>query len=186
MAIIHQGRLTSVQSYWNGNTPIVPVQSSVRIRCVSKRWCSLISDPQFAKCHFKRASERIQILLFSTRSHIRSQPVDAPFGNKYKNLIVPFKSYADVVRDKKKLRGRIVKIIGSCNGLVCVALSDDKNFYIWNPSTGDYRILHDLRISPLASKYGYGFGYNYSTNDYNLLVAASFIPGFNHENEISL
>jgi hypothetical protein len=63
------------------------------------------------------------------------------------------------------------------------ALSDDKNFYIWNPSTGDHRILRDLRISPLASKYGYGFGYNSSTNDCNLLVAASFIPGFNHENE---
>lgn len=141
----------------------LPVKSLVRFRCVSKRWRYLISDPRFAKCHFKQASERVQRVLLSTPSEIRSLHADAPFGNGLKELIVPFKQ-----------PGCTVRILGSCNGLVCVALCYLKDFYIWNPSTGDYKILPDPGISPIG-EYAYGFGYDSSTNDYKLLVTAYFI-----------
>ncbi|KAG7969571.1 hypothetical protein I3843_07G037100 [Carya illinoinensis] len=57
----------------------LPVKSLLRFRCVSKRWRSLISDPRFAKSHFRQASERSQRLLISSRSEILSLDCNVPF-----------------------------------------------------------------------------------------------------------
>ncbi|KAG2694674.1 hypothetical protein I3760_08G155600 [Carya illinoinensis] len=57
----------------------LPVKSLVRFRCVSKQWFSLISDPRFAKVHFKRKSDDNQRLLLSTPLWLSSLEIDAPF-----------------------------------------------------------------------------------------------------------
>ncbi|KAF5441920.1 hypothetical protein F2P56_037130 [Juglans regia] len=140
----------------------LPVKSLVRFRCVSKRWRSLISDSRFAKSQFRRASERSQRLLITSGSEIRSLDCEALFEHSTTPsvLAVPFQK-----------RGRYVSIIGSCNGLVCVALYSHRDFYIWNPSTGNYRKLPDPGISLRGHIYRHGFGYDPSTDDYKLLVA---------------
>ncbi|KAF5441919.1 hypothetical protein F2P56_037129 [Juglans regia] len=145
----------------------LPVKSLVRFRCVSKRWCSLISDPRFSKSQFRRASVRSQRLLISSRSGIRSLDCEAPFEDSSTPsvLVVPFQK-----------RGRYVSIIGSCNGLVCVSLYSHRDYYIWNPSTGNYRKLPDPGISLPGRKYWHGFGYDPSTDDYKLLVANFRMP----------
>ncbi|XP_042988344.1 F-box/kelch-repeat protein At3g06240-like [Carya illinoinensis] len=140
----------------------LPVKSLVRFRCVSKRWRSLISDPRFAKSQFMRTSERSQRLLISSSSEIRSLDCEEPFEDSSTPsvLAVPFQK-----------RGRYVSIIGSSNGLVYVALYSHRDFYIWNPSTGNYRKLPDPGITLRTRKYRHGFGYDPSTDDYKLLVA---------------
>ncbi|KAB1201526.1 hypothetical protein CJ030_MR0G003213 [Morella rubra] len=153
----------------------LPVKPLLRFRCVSKRWFSLISDPHFAKSHFKRASERTQRLLLSTSLRLGSLEVDKPFGNgsAVKKLNFPFKQ-----------RGRRVKILGSCNGLVCVSLYGHKDFYIWNPSTGDCRKLPDPAIAVHRKNiYIHGFGYDSSTDDYKLLVGSYPLPRPSREAE---
>ncbi|KAI8566686.1 hypothetical protein RHMOL_Rhmol02G0061400 [Rhododendron molle] len=56
-----------------------------------------------------------------------------------------------------------VRIVGSCDGLVCVAT--DSQVFIWNPSTRKSKRLTDMPHPPFIS---YGFGYDESTNDYKV------------------
>lgn len=148
----------------------LPVKPLVRFRCVSKHWRSLISDPHFAKSHFNRASGQTQRLLLHTPSGLGSLEVDAPFedGSALRELVLPIKrQYRDV------------RIVGSCNGLVCVCLLRDPiEFYVWNPSTGDYRKLSDPGFSPNSDINAYmrGFGYDSSTDGYKLFVDPYTIP----------
>lgn len=56
------------------------------------------------------------------------------------------------------------KVIGSCNGLLCIAIKKER-YLFWNPWTGIYRKL--AAASPLEDfSDKFGFGYNQSTNDY--------------------
>ncbi|XP_042988349.1 F-box/kelch-repeat protein At3g06240-like [Carya illinoinensis] len=145
----------------------LPVKSLVRFRCVSKRWLSLISDPRLAKSQFKRAADHIQRLLFPTPFGLGSLEVDAPFGDgsALRELFVPFK--------QPDLR---LNLLGSCDGLVFASHYDHKDFYIWNPSTGEHRKLPDPGISPHPdNEYMYGFGYDSSIDDYKVIVIA-FLP----------
>ncbi|KAF5441922.1 hypothetical protein F2P56_023952 [Juglans regia] len=141
----------------------LPVKSLIRFRCVSKRWRLLISDPGFTKSQFGLASEHPERFLISSSSGIRSLGCDVPFGDSsaLRELVVPFQ--------RNCLR---VRIIGSCNGLVCVALHPHKGFYIWNPSTGDHRKLPDPGAPLRGFIYWHGFGYDSSTDDYKLIVAS--------------
>ncbi|KAG6702515.1 hypothetical protein I3842_07G037700 [Carya illinoinensis] len=145
----------------------LPVKSLVRFRCVSKRWLSLISDPRFAKSQFKRAADHIQRLLFPTPFGLGSLEVDAPFGDgsALRELFVPFK--------QPDLR---LNLLGSCDGLVFASHYDHKDFYVWNPSTGEHRKLPDPGISPHPdNEYMYGFGYDSSIDNYKVIVIA-FLP----------
>ncbi|XP_035551520.1 F-box/kelch-repeat protein At3g23880-like, partial [Juglans regia] len=145
----------------------LPVKSLVRFKCVSKCWHSLISDHQIAKSQFRRASECSQRLLISAGSEIRCLDCEAPFEHSTTPsiLAVPFQK-----------RGRYVSLIGSCSGLVCVSLYSHRDFYIRNPSAGNYRKLPDAGISLRGRKYRHGFGYDPSTDDYKLLVANFRMP----------
>lgn len=142
----------------------LPVKSLVRFRCVSKRWLSLISDPRFEEWHFKRASEHAQRVLFSSRNEVRSLDFNELFRDStaLKQLVVPFKQ-----------PNRRVRILGTCNGLVCVSLYNHKDFYLWNPSTAVYRKLPDpwIKQSGDTHTYRHGFGYDLSSDDYKILVA---------------
>ncbi|WRX22646.1 hypothetical protein QQP08_015133 [Theobroma cacao] len=59
--------------------------------------------------------------------------------------------------------------MGSCHGLVAVALEKDKVF-LWNPSTGDYKKLPDPCFPSSGALYCHGFGYDSSTDDYKVLL----------------
>ncbi|KAL6196754.1 hypothetical protein ACLB2K_032368 [Fragaria x ananassa] len=107
----------------------LPVKSLIRFTSVSKRWRFIIlSDPKFAASQFKAAHQQKTLgrrLIFSTDApHLESVNLDdtPPYGRK---LNFPFEQTEETD----------VKLLGSCNGLVFVAV-DDTNFYIWNPSTG--------------------------------------------------
>lgn len=70
------------------------------------------------------------------------------------------------------------RVVGSCNGLVCLANIDCDNICIWNLSLKLYKILHvpNKRSRPYVNVFGsrpyinvFGFGYDSIFNDYKIL-----------------
>ncbi|KAB1224761.1 hypothetical protein CJ030_MR1G028611 [Morella rubra] len=146
----------------------LPIKYVAQFRCASKQWRSLISDRRFARSHFLRASGHTQRLLLSNTFGLGSIDIHEPFGDglAVREVNFPFQQ-----------PGRLIRIVGSCDGLVCLSLFPNIDFYIWNPCTGDHTRLPDLNISlPNCKIYIHGFGYDSCTDDYKLLVAAYIKP----------
>ncbi|KAK9949272.1 hypothetical protein M0R45_004805 [Rubus argutus] len=154
----------------------LPVKSLVRFKCVSKRWSSIVSDPQFAKSQFKFTSERKTLshrLLLSTvpqwESQLESldlQTLSFEDDASVRKLTYPFKEPG----------GCAVKILASCNGMVFVALVPHDSSYIWNPSTG---LLFKLPnpsngVTSISGLPYCGFGYVSATDDYKVFVSDHF------------
>ncbi|XP_004289386.1 PREDICTED: F-box/kelch-repeat protein At3g06240-like [Fragaria vesca subsp. vesca] len=120
----------------------LPVKSLLRFRCVSKRWCSIVSDPQFAKLQFKVACEQKTLnhrLLFTRNdSEFESLDLETPWNGDKPSIrkLTAALEFAEWSRLH-------AEVLGSCNGLVSVATPNiwDPSTgviqcYIWNPSTG--------------------------------------------------
>ncbi|KAL6206048.1 hypothetical protein ACLB2K_023299 [Fragaria x ananassa] len=143
----------------------LPVKSLIRFTSVSKRWCFIIlSDPKFAASQFKAARQQKTLgrrLIFSTDApQLESVDLDdtPPYGRK---LSFPFEQTEDID----------FKLLGSCNGLVFVAV-DDTNFYIWNPSTGVSMQFPEPGFYDAKGLQCYGVGYVSATDDYKVFAAA--------------
>ncbi|XVE81980.1 hypothetical protein DITRI_Ditri15bG0110200 [Diplodiscus trichospermus] len=150
----------------------LPVKSLLRFKCVCKSWKSLISSPSFARLHLERSSGTK--ILTSTPSALKLLEYETWFGGE---ICLDF---------PPKSRDRRVGIMGSCHGLVAVALESDNGFFIWNPLTGDYKELPDpcfpstMDIKRFLDN-GFvpwgkdtnvnGFGYHSSTDDYKLFFS---------------
>jgi F-box interacting protein len=97
-------------------------------------------------------------------------------GKKFKSLDLETLSFGDKSSVRKfscpfkKLRN--VDILCSGNGLVCATLDYEKNFYVWNPTTGLYKQLPDPPVlsKPYEVIY-HGCGYLSATDDFKFLVA---------------
>ncbi|KAF9614662.1 hypothetical protein IFM89_019790 [Coptis chinensis] len=147
----------------------LPVKSLLKLRCVCKSWCTLISDPNFINLHLKHSLENNDQTIL--RGHLASEvylleckqrlvKLDSP-----PNLSMPSFMYNDGT-------------LSCCNGLVC--LTDDGNtICLWNPSTRRHRILPQPLVARNPSGYTFnmGFAYNSIEKDYvvvRLVVTARF------------
>ncbi|XP_061998759.1 F-box protein CPR1-like [Rosa rugosa] len=153
----------------------LPVKSLIRFTSVSKRLHSIIlSDPKFAQSQLKAARQQKTLnrrLLVSTEvPQLESLQLDdtPSFGepSSVRKLSFPFQPQP----------GGYVKLLGSCNGLVFVAV-DNKLFFIWNPSIGFSKQLPDpgFPLDDNVLPY-YGVAYLSATDDYKVLVASYCIP----------
>uniref|UniRef100_A0A5B7BPJ1 F-box domain-containing protein n=1 Tax=Davidia involucrata TaxID=16924 RepID=A0A5B7BPJ1_DAVIN len=143
------------------------VKSLLQLKCVSKSWRSVISDPKFAITHHNRALQdkdvcrQRQRLLLSSRNLYSVQyklPQDNVRTGVARELDSPFK-YENPYD--------WVDIIGSCNGWVCIALDD--TLFIYNPTTGESKkILNAPEILP-ARMNKYGYGYDPLNDDYKVV-----------------
>ncbi|KAL6144734.1 hypothetical protein ACLB2K_055425 [Fragaria x ananassa] len=112
----------------------VPPLSLITFKCVSKHWLSLISDPEFRRCH-------------TLRNHNPKISSFFPTKIKDENLLKsPFKTLNSAVSD-----GSNIGILQSCNGLfLCYALSGEQtkhHVYVVNPSTNQFRGLSSPSVS---------------------------------------
>ncbi|XVE81977.1 hypothetical protein DITRI_Ditri15bG0109900 [Diplodiscus trichospermus] len=150
----------------------LPVKSLLRFKCVSRSWSAFISSPSFSKLHFERVSGTK--ILASTPSGVKLLERETCFGGEIRLDFPPRK------QDNR------VRILGSCHGLVAVALESNNGFFIWNPLTGDYKELPDpcfpspMEINkfldngfvPWSEETNFnGFGYDSSTDDYKLFFS---------------
>ncbi|KAL6144088.1 hypothetical protein ACLB2K_054783 [Fragaria x ananassa] len=155
----------------------LPVKTLMRFRCVCTTWRSLIADPHFVKKHMKYHAERgvnddDMRLLFSMKPPSTMALTD-------------LKGLKDAGQDLKSFREDRVAIrelefpvcldfvqhsdivnFGSCNGIICVQFR--KDFVLWNPCTGDHKVLPKPSGVSFYSQY-YGFGYDEINDDYKVV-----------------
>ncbi|KAM1429750.1 hypothetical protein ACFX2I_045912 [Malus domestica] len=182
----------------------LPAKSVVRFKCVSKRWCSILSDQQFAKSQFKFASSQHQRLLFQQHSSSSEclsfdlNPVSS-LGDvsSVRKLTFPVERLqsdrARLLESHKKPRRDHVRLLASCNGLVCFTVDnpDDlivSRYYIWNPTIGFLQKLPQTTSSSPSSEKKrcdlnhFGFGFVSATDEYKFLT--SYYHRSNAEMEI--
>ncbi|PIN13420.1 hypothetical protein CDL12_13946 [Handroanthus impetiginosus] len=146
----------------------VPVKSLLKFRCVSKSWHSLISSSQFIKTHLKNATNKSNFSNHRVMVTICNPHFDLKHCSLRSLMFEPV-TVASNIDYPQKNPHKAVWIVGSCNGLICIAI-DEKDIYLWNPTTRVSR-----KIPPAAVKmkqgfyYLWGFGYNEPDDDYNIV-----------------
>ncbi|XP_026417431.1 F-box/kelch-repeat protein At3g06240-like [Papaver somniferum] len=85
-------------------------------------------------------------------------------------LLLPtdaFLEYAVEIDYPFKSLGYAVELIGCCGGLVCLWFFGERLFCIWNPATGEYKVLPKSNIHCVDMV---AFCYDYKSKDYKLLA----------------
>ncbi|XP_026381492.1 F-box/kelch-repeat protein At3g06240-like [Papaver somniferum] len=161
----------------------LPVKSISTCKCVCKLWCNLISSPEFIKYHLKlplclNINQLISFLVVNKSSLCY---VEYDFENDEQISQKPTKELFNLGRLGyfEDVGGQDIVIVGSCNGLVCLATKIDKflcgHVYICNPITRECLELPSL--VPTNKDYKdhgyafmlYGFGYLSSSNEYKVV-----------------
>ncbi|XP_065858814.1 F-box/kelch-repeat protein At3g06240-like [Euphorbia lathyris] len=156
----------------------LPAKPLFRFKCVCTSWLSLISNnPEFAKAHLRHAKQDTGVnryRLCLPKSPFQSIDHDAYcYGN---NVVTRNLTYRHAVTDE-------LDFIGSCNGLIALALDSDSDIIVWNPTTGDSRLLPP-GDSSMSDKVFSGFGYDSYLDDYKVVrgvAAASSESGIKME-----
>ncbi|XP_024986394.1 F-box/kelch-repeat protein At3g23880 isoform X2 [Cynara cardunculus var. scolymus] len=163
----------------------LPVESLLRCRSVCKLWRSLISDPHFIKSHLSLSTNNKHYahhrLIFSTvpRINLKSCPLyDVLYDKSVNALELDYPL-------KHPLKS--VWIVGSCNGLLCIAIEED-TLFIWNPSTRRSNRLPYCGFKVRSGWYVlYGFGYDESTDDYKVVgISCVFKNGAKYDTKVKI
>ncbi|XP_062151893.1 F-box/kelch-repeat protein At3g23880-like [Alnus glutinosa] len=168
----------------------LPVKSLVRLRCVCKDWCSLISSNTFITTHthtnrhdnnnsrglllFRYAKTiLVNIVISRQYENFSLRTDDGSFGNNnnFIQLNCPLKPPASCSCYY------FTNIVGSWNGLFCFAFSDHyrRNGYgytLWNPSIHRALSLPEPNFNFSSHgrfKHSHGFGLDPSSNDMKLV-----------------
>ncbi|XLR20634.1 hypothetical protein S83_048546 [Arachis hypogaea] len=162
----------------------VPIRHLARLRCVSKLWCSLISDRDFAELHFHH-STAVTNACFFMKNDTMAYLVYLDDNDASERVVCP--------PFQKKARSHFT-VLGFCRGFILFH-RDPHFLVVWNPLTGSSKrisyshIVH--RSKPPGPRIAYdvylhGFGYDPSQNDYLLLVAWCDCEGQYHLDCFSL
>lgn len=117
----------------------LPVKPLFRCRSVCKFFCSLPSDPHFARLHRRVSSEDATVVMdlrepSSGEAHFSLACVDGSGG--FTELSLRF------LNDRVRVRA-------SCNGLLCCASIPSRGvYYVCNPVTREFRPLPRTRETP--------------------------------------
>ncbi|GAU42677.1 hypothetical protein TSUD_131050 [Trifolium subterraneum] len=144
----------------------LPVKLHFQIRCVCKSWNSLISDPKFAKKHPVMSTTSRLYFLSSAhlirRNMITSSPLQCVFTTVSTKLEYPQNNIEYV-------------IVGSCNGILCVASQYTSCIQLWNPSIRKVKELPPFEEPPYPlDRHIYGFGYDFVTDNYKVVVISFY------------
>nr|XP_043640119.1 F-box/kelch-repeat protein At3g23880-like [Erigeron canadensis] len=164
----------------------LPVESLLRCKSVCKSWSCLISDPHFIKTYLMFSISNIRYahhrLIFSTvpRINLKTCPLyDVVCHHKSNNVL-------EVDYPLKHPR-KSVWIVGSCNGLLCIAIEED-TLFLWNPSTRKSNQLPHCGFKARQGGYAlYGFGYDESTDDYKVVgISCVFRSGHKYDTKVKI
>ncbi|XP_057802834.1 F-box/kelch-repeat protein At3g06240-like [Salvia miltiorrhiza] len=147
----------------------LPVKSLLRLRCVSKSWGSLNGSDRFIKKHHQNSLNNPSFP--QQRVIVESDLVEQP---QYCSLLsvlsgptstIPLSPLADPMNTTLTE----YRIVGSCNGLLCILHDQNTIFQLWNPSTRISKKLPEIS-NPNSGVRNFGFGWVESTNEYKVFV----------------
>ncbi|PON91992.1 F-box domain containing protein [Trema orientale] len=151
----------------------LPVKSLIRFKCVSKRWHTIITtDSHLTTTHLDRSKSN-KLCIVSGNECLSTFPV-----RKYvdRMLLLRDESTVEDVDIVLFHHSFEYEIVGSCNGLVCVALVIINRTWIvdtvlWNPATKGWRYLTEPTSSESQRRDSnlLSFGYDHDHNDYKLV-----------------
>ncbi|KAJ4833159.1 hypothetical protein Tsubulata_032114 [Turnera subulata] len=144
---------------------MLPSKSIHRFRQVSKSWSSFLVSVEFQKLRTNKSTVPPETNL---QKILQCSTVDD--GHVIESL-----GCLGDEEDPVRLQfptDKYVHFLGSCNGLVCVAVGDNESgveeIVVWNPFTGIYRKLHDIGDRRICAC---GFGYESEADDYKVFIA---------------
>ena len=146
----------------------LPAKSLIRFRCISKSWNSLITSSAFIDSHLT------QSLLHPSNSNkliFRHYDITAKVEHyKFIHNDSSFDQYQYVEFPLTNC----FRLIGSVNGLFCLAVYQDEQFILWNPYIRKFITLprdYDHVLSRSV------FGFDARTNDYKVVrIAFPYTP----------
>ncbi|KAL5060394.1 hypothetical protein RYX36_031998 [Vicia faba] len=157
------------------------VKSVMRMRCVSKFCNFLHTDPIFVKLHFNRSPQQPHLALVTTSPPDTLKLVPFPVSNLLENPPITLTDDPCYVIDNYFYPLKLVhRVIGSCNGLICILSYSDisSSFWLsfWNPSTRtmskqlgfNFALFSDKFNDPTSFKFS--FGYDNLTNGYKVVM----------------
>ncbi|XP_057754049.1 F-box protein CPR1-like isoform X1 [Arachis stenosperma] len=163
----------------------VPIRHLARLKCVSKLWCSLISDRDFAELHFHHSPAATNACFFM-KNDTTAYLVYLDDNDASEKLVCP---------PFQKKPPSNFSVLGSCRGFILFH-RDPHFLVVWNPLTGSSKRISYSHIVHRSSKppgprigydvYLHGFGYDASQDDYLLLVGWCDCEGQYHLDCFSL
>ncbi|KAM4071905.1 hypothetical protein ACJW30_11G093700 [Castanea mollissima] len=153
----------------------LPVKSVMRFRCVCKSWYSSIKPSDFIDTHLSNYKDSHDINGYVI--HMPSVRNTFFSSSSSSNTSIPVCTVAfdrtfDKISDVRiPLDVNFNQIVGSCNGLLCVANSDNV-VYLWNPSIRKFKRLPDTLLVRLVNV-TLGFAYHPENNDYKVVRISS-------------
>ncbi|XP_062014463.1 F-box protein CPR1-like [Rosa rugosa] len=152
----------------------LPIKSLIRFSEVCKSWNSLIKSPNFIYTQLNRTIQSnnqndshlllLEGLLSSTKIFLL-HPAHNPTFDVDKKLTEP--SAINTTAGSFSLKN--FSVVGTCNGLVCLANYIHGVAVIWNPLVRKYVILPSCSVRSLSGFVRFAFGYDSRTNDYKVL-----------------
>lgn len=148
----------------------VPVNSTFACKCVCKSWFKLISNLDFDLMHLNLSMQRYKLMIESHKgisfSSVSYDSLSSSSNTAVVEMNFPHKS------SKCK-----IKLLGSCNGVVCFWNYRLKCYFVWNPATEEYKKI-DKADSDKNNNFDYsalyGFGYDHRTDDYMLVSILTY------------
>ncbi|CAK7324170.1 unnamed protein product [Dovyalis caffra] len=147
----------------------LPIKSLTRFESVSKPFSALINSPDFISAHLRRSSRHFSFFI----RHFHN-----PSGSNFSFFLINNQP-VDVEVPLLGSLIRFPKIVGSCNGLVCLDISScyAMGFVLWNISRKQYSCLPSPRIDNSRGPFwmvSTGFGFDRQKNDYKVVRIVSF------------
>ncbi|PNX89760.1 F-box/kelch-repeat protein, partial [Trifolium pratense] len=174
----------------------LPVKHIIQLRCVNKFFKTLIFDPHFVRMHLNKSRRNSNLALPWYRNldkydeDYRLITLSIPYvlGIQTQNQYAisdPYYRLNDDLNDDSII---IRKIVGSCNGLLCVlsiSSSDEHCLCFWNPATrtksNEFMVFDcDLNCNMFS------FGYDNSSQTYKVVAFCVEESGCNKVKVFSL
>ncbi|XP_015064817.1 F-box/kelch-repeat protein At3g23880-like [Solanum pennellii] len=146
----------------------LPVGTLLRLKCLSKSYCKLISSPWFITLHHKRYnSDPDNHCIFVQTGEI--------------NRLIRIQNPGNLIKLNEPCITNYT-VIGSINGLICLVttIASRRMIFLWNPSINQCEMFRVHDENPQEKRkcdISMGFGYDKDSDDYKVMRILSYKTG---------